>query len=226
MAEQPYPEDSKRRARKRGTHERSSGAAGDALCAILVTDLQGFTPLVVRLGDAAAQRVIQAHDRVLRKCLAEHAGAEIAHTGDGVIAAFRSVACALRCAAEIQASLRRYNRAHSRAPLRVRIGVHAGEPLPQDGRLFGSCVIAAVRICSVTTAGHVLVSDLVWRLAAGRSFAFQLRGAVALKGFAQPFDLYELSCGARSAAASATTTRGPRARAGPTSPRASGRATC
>lgn len=167
--------------------------------AILVTDLEGFTPLVCRLGDVATQRVIQAHNRVLRACLATHAGDEIAHTGDGLIAAFRSVARALSCAGEIQGALRRYNRAHVRARLRVRIGLHAGEPLPEDGRLFGTCVNTAVRICSVTKAGHVLVSDLVWRLAAGRRFAFQQRGAVALKGIGQPLDLYELHCGARAA---------------------------
>jgi adenylate cyclase len=187
----------KRRRSEQGA--QAWDATRDALVAILVTDLAGFTPLVLRLGDVAAQRVIRTHNRVLRACLASYAGDEIAHTGDGVIATFRSVARALTCAREIQNALRRYNRAHSRARLRVRIGVHAGEPLPEDGRLFGTCVNTAVRICSATAAGHVLVSDLVWRLAAGRSFAFQLRGAVALKGLREPLDLYELSCGARGA---------------------------
>ena len=194
----PATEPNRNRQRRQPSAE-AWAATRDALVAILVTDLAGFTPLVLRLGDVAAQRVIQAHNRVLRACLATHAGDEIAHTGDGVIATFRSVARALTCAGEIQNALRRYNRAHSRARLRVRIGVHCGEPLPEDGRLFGSCVNTAVRICSATDAGHVLVSDLVWRLAAGRRFAFHLRGAVALKGLAQPLDLYELHCGARGA---------------------------
>jgi class 3 adenylate cyclase len=164
----------------------------DALLAILVTDLEGFTPLVQRLGDEAAQRVMRTHDRILRDCLAAQAGDEIAHTGDGVLAAFRSVVRALTCAGEIQNTLRRYNRNHEQAPLRVRIGIHAGEPLPQDDRLFGSCVITAVRICSAAEAERVLVSDLVWQLAAGRSFEFRQHGCVELKGLHKPVQLHEL----------------------------------
>ena len=136
-----------------------------ALLAILVTDLEGFTRMVVKLGDAAAQRVIQAHNRMLRECLSARSGREITHTGDGVIAAFRSVARALSCASEMQRAVQRYNRAHAECPLRVRIGIHAGEPLPEEGRLFGACIITAVRICSVSPAQGVLCSGVVRELA-------------------------------------------------------------
>jgi class 3 adenylate cyclase len=170
----------------------------EALLAILVTDLEAFTPLVLRLGDAAAQRVMRVHNRALRDCLGAHAGREIAHTGDGVLAAFRSVARALTCAAEMQFSLRRFSRTHPQTPLRVRIGIHAGEPLPEDGRLFGTCVNTAVRICSVTQAAHVLVSDVVCQLAAGRDFEFHHRGRYALKGLKDPLRLHELCWSAQA----------------------------
>jgi class 3 adenylate cyclase len=166
--------------------------------AILVTDLEGFTPLVDRLGDAAAQKLIQVHNRILRECVAEQLGGEVTHTGDGLITAFRSVARALQCAIEIQRMLGRYNRTHHGSSLRVRIGLHAGEPLPEDGRLFGACVITAVRICALAAAGQVLVSDLIWGLAAGREFDLRQRGPAPLKGFEQPVDLYELRWRARS----------------------------
>jgi class 3 adenylate cyclase len=164
----------------------------EALLALLVTDLQGFTPLVQRLGDREAQRVIRLHNQLLRDCLAALGGAEIAHTGDGILAAFRSVNCALRCAAEMQRRLERHTRQHPEAPLRARIGVHAGEPLPEDGRLFGTCVITAVRICSVTQPEHVLVSDVVRQLAVGKAVEFTDRGMFPLKGFEAPLHLHEL----------------------------------
>src|SRR6185503_6797575 len=107
MFDGPYlpANEPKRKRQRRQPSGEGWAATRDALVAILVTDLAGFTPLVLRLGDVAAQRVIQAHNRVLRACLATYAGDEIAHTGDGLIATFRSVARALTCAREIQDAL-------------------------------------------------------------------------------------------------------------------------
>jgi len=78
----------------------------DGLLALLVTDLAGFTPLVERLGDRRSQRVIQHHNRALRACIEAHRGVEVAHLGDGLLGAFRSVSSALQCARAMQASSR------------------------------------------------------------------------------------------------------------------------
>ena len=199
MFDRAYPDSESKRHSRPAAKARGSKlhVNGDGVLAILVTDLQGFTPLVCRLGDVAAQKVIRVHNRILRDCVAAQMGEEVAHTGDGMIAAFRSVARALDCALEMQRMFARYNRKHARAALRVRIGLHAGEPLPEDGRLFGACVIAAVRICANADAGQVLVSDLIWRLAAGRAFDLRAHGLVPLKGIGQPMSLYALHWQAR-----------------------------
>jgi class 3 adenylate cyclase len=164
----------------------------EALLALLVTDLVSFTPLVQRLGDVEAQRLIQIHNRLLRDRIRAGDGIEIAHTGDGLMAAFRSVCRALACAAEIQQRLGDYTRSHPEAPLRARIGVHAGEPLPEDGRLFGACINTAVRICSAALPERVFVSDVVRQLAIGKAVPFEDRGSFALKGMAAPVHLHEL----------------------------------
>jgi class 3 adenylate cyclase len=75
--------------------------------------------------------------------------------------------------------------------LRMRIGVHAGEPLPEDGRLFGTCINTAVRVCSAAPPSRVVVSDVVCLLASGRSFKFAPLGLIALKGFDSPMPLSE-----------------------------------
>ena len=162
------------------------------LLALLVTDLEGFTTWVERLGDLEARALMHVHNRIVRDALLVHGGREIAHTGDGVIAAFRSVTSALRAAIEIQCALEAHTREQPEMPLRARIGVHAGEPLPEEGRLFGTCVNTAVRVCAASGAQRVLVSDLVRQLAAGRAFRFEPAGPVALKGLTQPMHVHEL----------------------------------
>jgi class 3 adenylate cyclase len=166
----------------------------EAVTVLLVTDLEGFTPLLVRLGDHEARTIMRAHNRVLRDCLAAHQGLEVAHTGDGVLAAFRSVKNALRCAAHMQQRFSASTDAPPDVQPRIRIGIHVGEPLPEDGRLFGVCVNTAVRVCAVASAGSVLVSDLVRALAAGHAARFIDRGFFALKGLDAEVHLHELIC--------------------------------
>jgi len=172
------------------TLRRSVPELADGLLALVVTDIEGFTPLVERLGDVAAQHVLQTHNRILRQRIHQHAGSEVAHTGDGVIAAFRSVAAALECSRAIQRGLGDSKQLR-RTGLRARIGVHAGEPLREEERLFGQCVNVTVRVCSQAGAGRVLVTDVVRQLAQGR-FSFDAGASYTLKGVSSPLRLYQL----------------------------------
>src|SRR3972149_227914 len=76
------------------------------------------------------------------------------------------------------------------SPLRVRIGLNAGEPVAEDDDLFGSAVQLAARICAQADAGDILVSNGVRELAAGKGFDFSDRGTADLKGFDEPVRLY------------------------------------
>lgn len=149
---------------------------------LLVTDLVGFSSLVTTLGDYAAQRLIQDHNSVLRACLRQHAGREATHTGDGIIASFHAPGDAARCAIRIQNCLSEQRARNPDMPLRARIGLHHGRPLPEEGRLFGGCVNFAVRVCAAAQADEILVSDCVRELVAA-DFACMERTPVSLKGF-------------------------------------------
>jgi class 3 adenylate cyclase len=168
----------------------------DAQSRVLIcTDLQGFTATVERLGDDRARALMREHNRLLRTDLHRHGGVEATHTGDGILAAFRSVSAALDCAVSIQHAFRAHNQRHPDAALRPRVGLHVGAPLPEEGRLFGCCVIATVRVCAAATAEHILVSDDVKRFAtpaAASRHGLQDRGLFALKGLAAPMRLHEL----------------------------------
>jgi class 3 adenylate cyclase len=149
---------------------------------LLVTDLVGFSSLVTTLGDYAAQRLIQDHNTILRACLRQHAGREVTHTGDGIIASFQTARDAAHCAVRIQDCLSEQRARCPEMPLRARIGLHQGRPLPEEGRLFGGCVNFAVRVCATAQADEILVSDCVKELVAA-DFVCAERAPVSLKGF-------------------------------------------
>jgi class 3 adenylate cyclase/pimeloyl-ACP methyl ester carboxylesterase len=170
-----------------GTVEIASG-----LVTILFTDLAGSTALTQRLGDAGAQDLLRAHNAVVRACLREHGGTELKTMGDGFMASFPLASAALECAIAIQRGLAAANGGGAEPPLRVRIGLNAGEPLAEEADLFGTAVQAAARIAAKAKPGTILVADVVRQLAAGKSFRFLDRGRTRLKGFEERLRLFEL----------------------------------
>jgi class 3 adenylate cyclase len=154
---------------------------------ILFTDMEGSTNLTQQLGDAGAMDVLREHDRIVEEALGRHGGSEVKHTGDGVMAAFPSVAGAIESAVQIQRAL-----AEADDRLRVRIGMSAGEPVTERDDLFGAVVQLAARLCSGAEPGTVVVSSAVHDLALGKGFAFRKRGSLTLKGFDEPVDTFEV----------------------------------
>ncbi|MEX1253101.1 MAG: adenylate/guanylate cyclase domain-containing protein [Dehalococcoidia bacterium] len=168
-------------------------AQAGTLSTLLFTDIAESTTFTQRLGDAQAQEVVRAHDTIVREAVRAHGGFEVKHTGDGIMASFPTASGALECAIDIQRALAsRAEGGDSAEPLRVRIGVNAGEPVAEGDDLFGTAVQLARRICDAGDGGEILVSDVVRQLAAGKGFLFADRGVMALKGFEDPVRVYEL----------------------------------
>jgi adenylate cyclase len=149
--------------------------------------------LVQRLGDDGAMRLLRTHDGIIREALARHAGLEVKHTGDGIMASFASVQAALACAVDIQQGFAAHNASHPEHPLRVRIGMSAGEPVAEGDDLFGAAVQLAARLCAYARPGAIVVSSVVRDLAIGKGFTFGPGGEATLKGFPVPISLCELS---------------------------------
>jgi adenylate cyclase len=156
--------------------------------AILFTDITDSTSLTQRLGDAAAQELVRAHNAIVREALKASGGSEIKHTGDGIMASFASPSSALDCAVAIQRAVTERNEPN----LAVHVGINAGEPVAEDNDLFGTSVQLARRICDQASGGEILASDVVRQLVAGKGFLFADRGDVALRGFEDPARLYEV----------------------------------
>jgi class 3 adenylate cyclase len=169
-----------------------SHVAGESELVLLVTDLAGFTPLVEELGDERARAVMRLHNALLRKHLREHAGIEVTHTGDGIIACFRCAPEAVHCAMRIQSAVASINAQSPDPAMHVRIGIHQGAPLLEEDRLFGAAVVAAVRICSRCEPDHILASTPVRTAARMLSHHFRSRGEHELKGFSGRFELFDV----------------------------------
>ena len=189
-----------------GPSEPTTGqAAPSGLVTIFFTDMEGSTSPTQRLGDDKAQEILREHNAIVREALKGHAGSEIKHTGDGIMASFGSASGALDCAVAIQRafaerslSLRSQGspstssgRAEETA-IRVRIGLNAGEPVAEESDLFGSAVQLAARVCAQAEPGRILVSNVVRELAMGKGHLFADVGEVALRGFEDPVRLYEV----------------------------------
>ena len=112
--------------------------------------------------------------------------------GDGFLASFGSVTKAVECAIALQKGFAEWN-AGGPEPLHVRVGLNAGEPIEEEGDLFGSTVILASRIASAAKGGEILAADVVHGLCSGKPFAFSDRGEQALRGFENPVRLFEVS---------------------------------
>jgi class 3 adenylate cyclase len=158
---------------------------------IMFTDIADSTGITQKLGDARAMLLLRAHDEIVREALARHGGTEVKHTGDGLMASFPSVVDAINAAVRIQGRLAEAN-AGMDVPLRLRIGLAAGEPVTERDDLFGAAVQLAARLCAKAEPGTILVSGAVRDLAVGKGFAFQRRGRVRLKGFDEPVATFEV----------------------------------
>jgi class 3 adenylate cyclase len=176
-----------------GWRERPAGEAyvESAFRTIVFTDIVGSTRLTQRLGDSAAMGILRDHDRIVRGAIDRCGGSVVKHTGDGIMASFRSVSSALEAAVAVQRDLTERNRTAADL-IEVRIGLAAGEPVVEQDDLFGAAVQLAARLCDRAGSGSILVSGAVRDLAIGKRFTFQKRGRLTLKGFDEPVRLFEL----------------------------------
>jgi class 3 adenylate cyclase len=159
------------------------GALDSGVRTILFTDIVGSTALTQRLGDRAAMAIVDVHDGVVREAFTRTHGREVKHLGDGLMGVFVSADDAIRCALDVHAALADAAE-RTVEPVRIRVGVAAGEPIERNGDFFGSTVQLAARLCMQASPGQTLVSTSVVELCSDRRFNDV--GEISLKGFPQP----------------------------------------
>ena len=172
------------------TDQIQSGAGTTTL---LFTDIEGSTKLLQQLGDRYAL-VLADHHRLLRASFAAHAGIELDSAGDGLYYKFPSARAAVAAAVDAQLALIAHQWPDG-AQVRVRMGLHTGEPIVSDVGLVGIDVHRASRISSAGHGGQILLSRTARDLA-GRELpaGVSLRdlGEHRLKDIAEPQQLFQV----------------------------------
>ena len=154
----------------------------------MFTDVEASTDITTRLGDDAAASLLATHNTIVLDQVAAFGGHDVRSTGDGFLVVFDSARAAVSCALAIQRQLT--EREH---PIRVRIGLNAGEVLHSGDELFGAAINLAARVMDRADGGEILTTDTVRQLVGTMTDAsFRDRGRVALKGFAERQRLYEV----------------------------------
>ena len=162
-----------------------------ATTTVLFSDIVGSTEFLSRLGDQAWDDARREHFSVLRATLADHDGAEVKNTGDGIMAVFSSVVDGVNCAVAMQQ--RSVLVQAGGRPVAIRIGLAMGEALSDQGDWFGTPVVEAARLCAIAGASESWTTSLVHLLAGSQSSAkFVDVGERTLKGFDHSTDVYAL----------------------------------
>ena len=121
------------------------------------TDVEGSTRLLQELGDRYAD-VARDHRRLLREALGSAGGTEIDSQGDAFFFSFARARDAARGAVDAQRALRDHSWPDG-AEVRVRMGLHTGEPSVGDEGYLGLDVVRAARISAAGHGGQILVSE-------------------------------------------------------------------
>ncbi len=160
--------------------------------AVLFTDIAGSTALTQELGDAGAQEVVRAHNKIVRENLTRYHGREVKHTGDGMMCSFDQPTNAVEASIEIQKETIQLRGSNPALPLKLKIGINAGEPIAEDNDLFGTTVQLAARIVDKAQADQIFVSETVRGICTGKGISFKAAGGFAMKGFEGDVNLYEV----------------------------------
>src|ERR671935_857612 len=148
----------------------------------LFTDIEGSTRLIEELGEDGYVQALAEHRRLLRAAFSDRGGVEVDTQGDAFLYAFRDPAEALAAAGQGQQAL-------ERGPIRVRMGLHTGEPRLTGDGYAGRELHRAARIAASGHGGQVVVSAATRGLVGGELTEL---GEHRLKDFAEPVALFQL----------------------------------
>lgn len=171
----------------------AGAGAGTEIRTFLIADVRGYTSFTLEHGDEAAARLAGRFAEIARQTVRAGGGEVLELRGDEALAVFLSSRAALRTAADLQGHFAAEMMADPTLPLRVGIGLDAGEAIPVEGGFRGAALNLAARLCSLAGAGEILASDGVTHLARKvEGLEYVERGLSQLKGFADPVRVIEI----------------------------------
>ncbi len=160
-------------------------AAPDGTVTVLFSDIEDSTVLTERLGDERWLQLLRAHNAVFRESLREHGGYEVKNQGDGFMLVFPSPTAAVHCAIDVQRALAERAAQNPEEEIRVRMGLHTGRAIAEEGDFFGRNVVLAARIAAQARGAEILVSEALREQTEGEDgLSFDGGRELELKGMA------------------------------------------
>jgi TolB-like protein/Flp pilus assembly protein TadD len=128
----------------------------------MFTDMVGFTSLSQR-NEALAMELLEEHRKLLRPFFVQHDGREVKTMGDSFLVEFTSALDAVRCAFDIQRSLREANSMRpSDKQVVLRVGVHLGDVIHSQDDVYGDAVNIASRIEPLAEPGGICITEQIY----------------------------------------------------------------
>src|SRR5207249_1430062 len=164
------------------------------LAAILAADVAGYS----RLMGADEEGTLAALQAIRRELsdpkIAEHRGRIVKTTGDGLLVEFASVVDAVRYAVELQRAVAERNTdVPAEKRIELRVGIHQGDSIVEDGDIFGNGVNLAARLEGLAEPGGICVSRVVRdELRDKLDLAFDDLGEQSLKNITRPMRVYRV----------------------------------
>jgi DNA-binding NarL/FixJ family response regulator/class 3 adenylate cyclase len=162
----------------------------DGTVTLVFTDVEGSTQLVQRLGDGYAQ-LLADHRRLFAEAVDAAGGHVVDHRGDEFFVVFADAVQAAKAVCAAQHAFAEHPWPDG-VELRVRMGMHTGEPTFRDGLYFGLDVHRAARICQAGSGGQILVSART-RDALNSGHKLEDLGEHELPGLDKPERLFQLN---------------------------------
>jgi class 3 adenylate cyclase len=158
---------------------------------LLFTDIEGSTQLQHRVGERY-QEVVREHRRLLEAAFAEHGGVVVDRQTESFFVVFTRARHATQAAADAQRTLEEHEWPDG-VEVRVRMGIHSGDPDVEGDRYVGLAVSRAARVCASAHGGQVLLSSSARALLSDHDRTHLRRlGAYQLKDFAEPEPISQL----------------------------------
>jgi adenylate cyclase len=159
----------------------------------MFTDIVGYTALGQR-DESLSLAVVDAQQKLVRPVIARHEGREVKTIGDAFLVEFSSAIEAVRCAYDVQRSVREFNLAlESGKRLHIRVGIHLGEVVEKDGDILGDAVNVASRVQPFAEDGGVCLTQQVYDQVHNKlELPLASIGLKSLKNVNAPLEIYKM----------------------------------
>lgn len=159
---------------------RTIDFAHSGIATIMFTDIADSTTLAETIGDARWSDAVTAHVVEVEKIITDHGGTLVKSLGDGTMSSFPSARAALSAAIALQQAMAASD---SEPRLQIRVGLHTGDLIEQQGDIFGTVVNKAARIAALAAPGEIWLADATRIMVGGATpFTFSEPASVPLKG--------------------------------------------